>query len=176
MQRLLQQDHDDDNDTPNAEPTIEYQSHVVLPDDTLNGLCLKYKITPTQLRRANCFSGSNLALAPARLRIPVVVVGGERTTRSNDNDNNIRETLNDTERGRRIDGPPQPQKPGTPEPELPVLCPPQPLQDTSTPSYKIAALQLQFPAVCKPEAIAYVPSPIVCVCVFVLRTRTLARI
>ena len=32
---------------------------------------MRYKITPTELRRANCFSGSNLSLAPNPLRIPI---------------------------------------------------------------------------------------------------------
>jgi len=47
-----------------------YIEHTVLPTDTLQGLCLKYKITPTKLRQINGFSGSNLHLAPAVLKIP----------------------------------------------------------------------------------------------------------
>ena len=38
--------------------------HEVLPTDTFQGICLKYKITPTELRRANKMMGSNLSLAP----------------------------------------------------------------------------------------------------------------
>ena len=47
-----------------------YYEHKVQPTDTFQGICLKYKITPTELRRQNCFSGSNLLLAPNPLRIP----------------------------------------------------------------------------------------------------------
>ena len=43
--------------------------HIVQPSDTIQGICLKYGITPTQLRQWNKFSGSNLALAPLILRI-----------------------------------------------------------------------------------------------------------
>eukprot|EP00590_Aulacoseira_subarctica_P007596 CAMPEP_0172415080 /NCGR_PEP_ID=MMETSP1064-20121228/1610_1 /TAXON_ID=202472 /ORGANISM="Aulacoseira subarctica , Strain CCAP 1002/5" /LENGTH=210 /DNA_ID=CAMNT_0013151977 /DNA_START=103 /DNA_END=735 /DNA_ORIENTATION=+ len=45
--------------------------HIVLPTDTLAGICIRYKVTPTQLRQANRFSGSNLSLAPSKLIIPV---------------------------------------------------------------------------------------------------------
>ena len=46
--------------------------HKLLPTDTFQGLCLKYKITPTELRRANGgFSGTNLHLAPDPLQIPI---------------------------------------------------------------------------------------------------------
>ena len=46
--------------------------HTVLPTDTFQGICLKYKITPTELRRANGgFSGTNLHLVPNPLRIPI---------------------------------------------------------------------------------------------------------
>jgi hypothetical protein len=47
--------------------------HTVQHDtDTFQGICLKYKITPTELRRANGgFSGTNLHLAPNPLQIPI---------------------------------------------------------------------------------------------------------
>lgn len=48
----------------------QYLEHLVLPSDTLAGICIRYKVTATQLRQANCFSGSNLSLAPQRLIIP----------------------------------------------------------------------------------------------------------
>jgi hypothetical protein len=45
--------------------------HKVLPSDTFQGICLRYKITPTELRQANGgFSGTNLHLVPNPLRIP----------------------------------------------------------------------------------------------------------
>jgi LysM repeat protein len=50
---------------------VDYVEHVVLPTDTLQGICLAYKISSTQLKMANHFSGSNLCLAPKRLVIPI---------------------------------------------------------------------------------------------------------
>eukprot|EP00571_Detonula_confervacea_P011603 CAMPEP_0172307166 /NCGR_PEP_ID=MMETSP1058-20130122/8078_1 /TAXON_ID=83371 /ORGANISM="Detonula confervacea, Strain CCMP 353" /LENGTH=225 /DNA_ID=CAMNT_0013019255 /DNA_START=63 /DNA_END=740 /DNA_ORIENTATION=- len=44
--------------------------HDVLPTDTFQGICLRYKVTPTELRRANNLLGSNLKLAPEKLVIP----------------------------------------------------------------------------------------------------------
>lgn len=51
----------------------DYLKHTVQADtDTLQGLCLKYKINATQLRQANGgFSGDNLRLAPSVLYIPL---------------------------------------------------------------------------------------------------------
>jgi hypothetical protein len=47
-----------------------YIDHVVLPTDTLQGLCLAYKISATRLRMENNFSGNSLRMAPKKLRIP----------------------------------------------------------------------------------------------------------
>jgi LysM repeat protein len=63
----------------NGEP---YLNHVVLPTDTLQGLCLAYKISATRLRMENGFSGNSLQLAPKKLRIPTV-------TCMNNNTNNV---------------------------------------------------------------------------------------
>jgi len=49
----------------------DYVSHHVQPTDTLQGICLKYHVTPTELRQSNHFSGSNLALAPDSIMIPL---------------------------------------------------------------------------------------------------------
>ena len=59
--------------TEESNPTdpVDHLFHTVLPSDTLAGLCLRYKISATKLRQANKFSGTNLALAPARLLIPL---------------------------------------------------------------------------------------------------------
>ena len=54
-----------DDDATNG---IRY--HEVLPTDTFQGICLRYKVTPTELRRANRMMGTNLKLAPAKLLIP----------------------------------------------------------------------------------------------------------
>jgi len=50
---------------------VDYVEHVVLPTDTLQGICLAYKISSTRLRQANHFSGHSLFLAPKRLVIPI---------------------------------------------------------------------------------------------------------
>lgn len=50
---------------------VDYVEHVVLPTDTLQGICLSYKISSTRLRQANCFSGNSLLLAPNKLVIPI---------------------------------------------------------------------------------------------------------
>jgi LysM repeat protein len=50
---------------------VDYVEHVVLPTDTLQGICLSYKISTTRLRQANCFSGNSLQLAPNKLVIPI---------------------------------------------------------------------------------------------------------
>ncbi|CAB9497683.1 expressed unknown protein [Seminavis robusta] len=49
----------------------DYIVHTVVPSDTFSGLCLRYKIKPVELRRINYFSGTNLALAPSKLLIPL---------------------------------------------------------------------------------------------------------
>lgn len=50
-----------------------YIEHVVLPTDTLQGLCLAYKISATRLRTENSFSGNSLQMAPRKLRVPTDV-------------------------------------------------------------------------------------------------------
>jgi hypothetical protein len=45
--------------------------HIILPKDTLQGICIQYKVSPTRLRQVNQFSGSNLFSAPKRLLIPI---------------------------------------------------------------------------------------------------------
>jgi len=50
---------------------VDYVEHVVLPTDTLQGICLAYKVSSTRLRQANHFSGNSLLLAPKRLVIPL---------------------------------------------------------------------------------------------------------
>ena len=50
---------------------VDYVEHVVLPTDTLQGICIAYKVSATNLRRANHFTGHSLHLAPKKLLIPV---------------------------------------------------------------------------------------------------------
>ena len=46
--------------------------HQVAPSDTFVDVCLKYRLTPTELRKANNgFSGTNLKKVPDPLKIPV---------------------------------------------------------------------------------------------------------
>lgn len=59
------------DDNKEVEVEVNYLEHVVLPCDTFQGICLNYKISPTKLRQANNFSGSNLSLAPKKLKIPI---------------------------------------------------------------------------------------------------------
>lgn len=49
----------------------KYLEHVIMPTDTLQGICLRYKITAVKLRQVNQFSGSSLLLAPPKLYIPI---------------------------------------------------------------------------------------------------------
>ena len=44
--------------------------HEVSETDTFQGICLRYKVTPVELRRANKMLGTNLKLAPSKLVIP----------------------------------------------------------------------------------------------------------
>jgi len=49
----------------------EYVTHTVELSDTFQGICLKYKVSPTTLRKLNGgFSGSTLSLAPHTLLLP----------------------------------------------------------------------------------------------------------
>ena len=50
---------------------VDYLEHIILPSDTLQGICLAYKTSGTRLRQANHFSGSNLSGAPKKLIIPI---------------------------------------------------------------------------------------------------------
>lgn len=50
---------------------VDYVEHVIMPSDTLQGICLAYKINSTRLRQANHFSGNSLLLAPKKLVIPL---------------------------------------------------------------------------------------------------------
>jgi LysM repeat protein len=50
---------------------VDYVEHVILPTDTLQGICLSYRISVTKLRQANHFSGNSLLLAPKKLVIPI---------------------------------------------------------------------------------------------------------
>jgi hypothetical protein len=58
--------------------------HIITPTDTFQGICLKYKVSATVLRRLNHFSGSNLALTPNPLRIPRPSKSSLFTKESND--------------------------------------------------------------------------------------------
>ena len=53
-----------------------YINHVVLPTDTLQGLCLAYKCSATRLRMENNFSGNSLQMAPKKLKIPTKAAKG----------------------------------------------------------------------------------------------------
>lgn len=50
---------------------VDYVEHVILPTDTMQGICLAYKVSANRLKRANHFSGESLLLAPKKLVIPI---------------------------------------------------------------------------------------------------------
>ena len=49
---------------------VDYVEHVILTTDTMQGICIAYKVSASQLRRANHFSGT-LHSAPKKLLIPL---------------------------------------------------------------------------------------------------------
>mmetsp|Transcript_12575 Transcript_12575/g.22487 ORF Transcript_12575/g.22487 Transcript_12575/m.22487 type:complete len:278 (-) Transcript_12575:167-1000(-) len=75
-----------------------YIEHVVLPTDTLQGLCLAYKLSATRLRMENSFSGNSLQMAPKKLKIPTNNVS------NNVSNNNATSstTATTTSKGRRM--------------------------------------------------------------------------
>lgn len=64
------QDSADIQDKSKGEIGKDYIEHTVLPTDTLQGICLRYKVALRDLKRANCFFGNSLQLAPNPLIIP----------------------------------------------------------------------------------------------------------
>jgi len=54
----------------NDDPLTLYVEHYITPEDTFQGICLRYKIKPFELRRANGFTGENLKLMNNPLKIP----------------------------------------------------------------------------------------------------------
>ena len=50
---------------------VDYVEHIVLPSDTIQGVCLAYKISLTRLRQVHQFSGNSLSSAPKKLIIPM---------------------------------------------------------------------------------------------------------
>jgi hypothetical protein len=66
-------DDDNDKEDPHGVLGIDYTRHVVLPTDTWAGLCLAYRISARDLRRANGLYSHNdsLRLAPETLVVPL---------------------------------------------------------------------------------------------------------
>ena len=58
-------------DEDDKKSSVEYTEHIVLPTDTLAGVCLLYKISRRELQRANRFYGNDLRLAPGKLHVPI---------------------------------------------------------------------------------------------------------
>lgn len=50
---------------------VDYVEHIVLPTDTMEGVCISYKVSASSIRRANHFSGNSLHSAPKKLLIPL---------------------------------------------------------------------------------------------------------
>jgi len=61
----------DDIKSQDLRKGVDYIEHIVLSSDTLQGICLSYKVSPTKVRQVNKFSGSTLLLAPQKLIIPI---------------------------------------------------------------------------------------------------------
>jgi len=64
-------------------PASDYVTHRLESTDTLQGICLKYKVSPTTLRQLNGFSGSNLSLAPHTILLPKYSTSSSLTTNYN---------------------------------------------------------------------------------------------
>ncbi|KAL7515181.1 hypothetical protein ACHAXN_012516 [Cyclotella atomus] len=60
----------------------EYIEHIVLPTDTLQGICLAYKVSAMRLKKENGFSGNNIQLGPKRLKIPINTNYGNKLQRT----------------------------------------------------------------------------------------------
>jgi len=98
---------DDDNDkavNSNVITADEFSSpfveHHITSSDTFQGICLKYKITSLELRRANGFSGQNLELVPNPLKIPrtnYVMATSAEAISIDKNDNKIQLSLTKNE-------------------------------------------------------------------------------
>lgn len=61
-------------------PHVSYYQHIVLPSDTVQGICIRYKISWRRLGQINGFSGKNLGLAPKILWIPKVCLDESNTS------------------------------------------------------------------------------------------------
>lgn len=48
---------------------FSYYQHIILPSDTIQGICLQYRVSPVILRQINTFSSSSLLLAPKKLKV-----------------------------------------------------------------------------------------------------------
>lgn len=63
-------------ETPETSPTVVRAldpcviEHYVMPSDTIQGICLKYKVSAIDLRRVNLFSGNNIKYFKT-LKIPI---------------------------------------------------------------------------------------------------------
>lgn len=68
--------------SPSEEEEESIKYHWVEKDDSLRWICLKYKVSANELRRANNFSGSNLKLAPKKLIIPKSTRTTKKTLRT----------------------------------------------------------------------------------------------
>ena len=63
-------------------PTDEYIEHIVLPTDTLQGICLEYNVSAMRLKNENGFSGDSLPITTTKLRIPIDTNYGVNLERS----------------------------------------------------------------------------------------------
>lgn len=57
---LKQIESKDATQAPDEENNPNVVVHEILPEDTLEGICLKYNVTATEVRRVNMFSGNSI--------------------------------------------------------------------------------------------------------------------
>ena len=87
-------EHSSSINTSRNNPFTEYVEHIVLPSDTLQGICIQYKVSSTILQKVNNFSGSTLCWAPKRLFIPLK---GTTTIQDSANDSDSHNSINVTD-------------------------------------------------------------------------------
>lgn len=68
--QLLKMAHDNGNTLGVAAVDPRVIEHVVMPGDTLQGICLKYRVSAVNIRRLNMFSGNNIQFKTVLL-VPV---------------------------------------------------------------------------------------------------------
>mmetsp|Transcript_35922 Transcript_35922/g.86805 ORF Transcript_35922/g.86805 Transcript_35922/m.86805 type:complete len:1422 (-) Transcript_35922:2467-6732(-) len=86
LERILEKDtfYKEITPKPRLEDPNNFE-HEIQPSDTFTGICLRYKVSAAQLRKANGgFSGTNLFLAPNPLKIPIQGMSKKKSAEKDD--------------------------------------------------------------------------------------------